>query len=96
MPTKKALAAVMTVALLTAGTAAPAGAHTKATRSTPGVGTSTWHVCRVSYALYYIAGDVRNICCYLVEAPWNECSHLGYDGWSGAAGSAPASPGRTG
>lgn len=96
MLTKKALVAalgaVMSVTLLTAGTAAPAGARTlSATPAPSGAGVGgplSWNVCLTYYNLSY--------CCYSVyDAPTNPCLHLWNPVWSGAARSAPASPGRT-
>ncbi|MEV5329591.1 hypothetical protein WBK31_12160 [Nonomuraea sp. N2-4H] len=100
MLTKKALAAalgaVMSVALLTAGTAAPAGAQTKATTSLPGAGTLPFTVCKLQYLVYYTLRDVLNICCWRVaDAPLADCGDVWYPYYSGAARSAPASPGRT-
>ncbi|MFG1696112.1 hypothetical protein [Nonomuraea sp. NPDC049309] len=99
MLTKKALAtalgAVMSVTLLTAVTAAPAGARATATRSTPGAASLTWSLCRLQYLLYHISSEALTMCCWADDAPAAYCSHLWGDS-SPAAWSAPASPGRTG
>ncbi|MFG2072522.1 hypothetical protein [Nonomuraea maritima] len=87
-----ALGAVLSVALLTAGTAAPAGARTPSASSAPsgaGAGPFLWYDCMKYY------GDLSYCCYYTYDAPVSACLHTWYPAWSGAARSAPASPGRT-
>jgi hypothetical protein len=96
-----ALGAVMSAALLTAGTAAPAGAHTRTTTATPGAEPSPFTLCKLQYRLYYTLRDVLNLCCwYSYSAPVAECWSVWYpydssDARNGAARSAPESPTRT-
>ncbi|SDJ21008.1 hypothetical protein SAMN05421874_10174 [Nonomuraea maritima] len=86
-----ALGTMMSVALLTAGTATPAGARTPSPSSAAsGAGAAG------SYSWYDDCSSYYS-CCYTTSyyASMDLCSHLWYEAWSGATPSGPASPGRT-
>lgn len=87
------LGAVMSVTLLTAGTAAPAGARTPSASSAPSGAGAGWSLSWRDCISYY--GDHSFCCYYAYSPPRNLCGFLWDSGWSGAARSAPTAPGRT-